>query len=464
MRRFARSLGMLSLMLMMSIGQETEVPLVAIKGKIVEVGAPLQLVADTDVKEFHWLEDGRYLVYLRELEPYKRYEPTRNNPALLQLRRANALYLYDPVAKRITLIHQNNIDFWAVALQGKGLVYAVRDEIARKHGDEPSDELLETVSVRTAIYLRAPVHSQPKLIAQYEGNRVHLYLSPKGRYLAVDSSTPQVLDLQTGRVIRTFEQSVIHYEWVSETMAYLVRRREPRDVDFAVYDVGTNQLRSISQEAYRKAVEQVITPDRYSLPDTTSNLQLKRELQPGNAQPPAARLSLHSLNAQTQRFRQAVVAHDADTWLYSLAPNESGIAYRSWRGQLFYIPLRKRDPKTLVEQLACGETPTPQAIRKHYVANGKQIATSLLMYCQDYDETFPPNADVADLIMPYIKNREVFLDLFTGQMIFSYLLDGQTLTTIENPAETPIGRLDWGDPEFVVVLFADGHVKLQPRR
>jgi hypothetical protein len=58
------------LMLLMGAGQESKNPCVAITGKMVEVGTPIQVTTETDVVEFQWLQNGRYLVYLREAQPY----------------------------------------------------------------------------------------------------------------------------------------------------------------------------------------------------------------------------------------------------------------------------------------------------------------------------------------------------------------------------------------------------------
>jgi len=465
MRCYASKLALLSLLLALSSGQEWKVPVVAIQGTIVEVDAPLQLVAETDVQDFRWLEGGRYLVYLREAHPgMESYAATPGNSSLMQRKRENALYLYDTTARRASLLHRNNIDFWEVALKGRAVLYAVSEKAIRQGEPGQPPRTDEIVSARMTLYLRLPHQSQPKVVAQFDEQWAVFDLSPEGRYLAIHASKLQLLDLQTGRIIRNFEEPFSYCQWASESLAYLTRYRKGRDPEFLMYDLRTDKLQPISQAAYEQAMAQLAVADRRAYPVATRNLQLRPESQPGDSQIPAAQLKLLSHGAQTERFRSTVVAHDSDAQLYSLAPDESGIAYRSWRGQLFYIPLSKRDPRTLSEKLACGQKLTQQDIRDYYLSNGKQIAMAALMYCQDYDELFPPNDNITNLLMPYIKNPEVFQDLFTGQMIFTYLLDGQSLGNIENIVETPLGRLDWGDPEVIVVLYADGHVKLERRK
>jgi hypothetical protein len=49
MRRSARCTGLLMLMLLMGIGQESRTPRVAITGKMVEVSAPIQVTTESDL-------------------------------------------------------------------------------------------------------------------------------------------------------------------------------------------------------------------------------------------------------------------------------------------------------------------------------------------------------------------------------------------------------------------------------
>ncbi len=469
MSRCARGLYLLSLLVTMSVGQEPTPPTVAIKGKIVEAGAPIQLVAETDVQAFDWLEGGRYLVYLRDPFPEREsYVQMRTDPSFYQLKRTNALYLYDPTTKRTTPIHQNNIDFWAVVLKGRAVLYVVSEEVARQSDLEGLPAPRETLSSQTRLYLRMPRQGKSQLIAQLNGRLFRLSLSgrlplsPDGRYVAITWLNPQVLDLQTGRVIRTFEKPLTYAHWTPDSTLCLATYRRGGDAEYALYDVRTDRLTPISKEQYKQLVEKSFEADYRAR--RSAHLQIEAVRYPNGSQAPAAYLLLQSLEARTERWREAIVAYDAHPDIYSLAPDESGIAYRSWRGQLFYIPLRKREPKTLPEKIACGQEPTQEDIHNYYLSNAKQINLSLLMYCADYDETFPPNSNISELLMPYLRNREVFLDIFTGQMVFTYLMDGQSLASIESPATTPVGGLDWGDPTMVVVLYADGHVKLEPRK
>jgi prepilin-type processing-associated H-X9-DG protein len=96
--------------------------------------------------------------------------------------------------------------------------------------------------------------------------------------------------------------------------------------------------------------------------------------------------------------------------------------------------------------------------------NLKSLGTALMMYAQDYDETFP-NMKTAEeakaLLMPYIKDEKFFHQPDTNALYqpipeISY----KSLATIESPADTlayyettPMADQKRG------VVFADGHVK-----
>ncbi|MFQ3612006.1 MAG: hypothetical protein SNJ72_10995, partial [Fimbriimonadales bacterium] len=147
-----------------------------------------------------------------------------------------------------------------------------------------------------------------------------------------------------------------------------------------------------------------------------------------------------------------------------VAPNENGLALVSVHDQLYYVPLTRRDPQTLEEALACGKKITDEKLARHFLSTGRQIAMALLMYAQDYDESFPlADTEVSQVLLPYLNNPSLLEHPLTKQPVFTYLLNGENLANIENPAETKMGIVDWGDPQFVVVIYVDGHAKMVPR-
>jgi hypothetical protein len=95
-----------------------------------------------------------------------------------------------------------------------------------------------------------------------------------------------------------------------------------------------------------------------------------------------------------------------------------------------------------------------EEMRKRKLSNAKQIGLAMMMYCQDYDESFPHiGSDVKDVIQPYLKNDSVFLDPLTGASIFSASYTEPRLAAINDPSITILGRLGG------IVIYADGHVK-----
>ncbi len=90
----------------------------------------------------------------------------------------------------------------------------------------------------------------------------------------------------------------------------------------------------------------------------------------------------------------------------------------------------------------CGCTTTTQNVlgQTDTLTNLKSVNTSLLMYAQDYDETFPitPNKEtVQRLLLPYNSNTTTYSDPNTGiPFEWNSYLSGKTLASIETPSTT----------------------------
>ena len=87
------------------------------------------------------------------------------------------------------------------------------------------------------------------------------------------------------------------------------------------------------------------------------------------------------------------------------------------------------------------------------LSNGKQLGLAILMYAQDYDETYPTPDGINGKLAPYLKNES----LFQG---FTYTFGGGSMSGVERPAETEMGFVT--GPGGRAVIFADGHVKWKP--
>jgi hypothetical protein len=145
----------------------------------------------------------------------------------------------------------------------------------------------------------------------------------------------------------------------------------------------------------------------------------------------------------------------SDSALAEVAPQGDAILYVA-HGAAFYREIRLTSPEAIREM-------QDRADREQYMRNARLIATALLMYVQDYDERFPPNfgdEGVAQVLLPYLKDMGIFE--VNSAFAFRYRMDGQSLANIESPATTEVGYLEL--PNGRVVIYADGHVKWQPRQ
>ena len=112
------------------------------------------------------------------------------------------------------------------------------------------------------------------------------------------------------------------------------------------------------------------------------------------------------------------------------------------------------------------------------LSNVKQASMGLQMYCQDYDEKFPPPGQWQAALNPYIKNTRVYVCPSRQELLSGYaynsLLDKKSVGDIAAPANAPtifesnVGLPNYADQlqSFTVphigvgaVGFADGHVK-----
>ncbi len=134
---------------------------------------------------------------------------------------------------------------------------------------------------------------------------------------------------------------------------------------------------------------------------------------------------------------QAIVCADGEQ--AHISPRGNAVAYLAqgvaWVTPLAYTP---REAFT-------------QALRAQTYRSAKQAMTAVLMYCQDYDETYPAASDhLGAAISPYLKNADIVDGL-------NYTYKGGPLADVESPATTIMGTFT--GPGGTVVLYADGHVK-----
>jgi hypothetical protein len=145
----------------------------------------------------------------------------------------------------------------------------------------------------------------------------------------------------------------------------------------------------------------------------------------------------------------------SDSALAEVAPQGDAILYVA-HGAAFYREIRRTSADTIREM-------QDRADREKYLSQARQIGVALMMYVVDYEEVFPPNfgdEGVSQVLLPYLKDMGIFE--VNGAFAFRYRMDGQSLANIESPATTEVGYLEL--PNGRMVIYADGHVKWQPRR
>jgi hypothetical protein len=147
---------------------------------------------------------------------------------------------------------------------------------------------------------------------------------------------------------------------------------------------------------------------------------------------------------------RALVSADSE-WA-KLAPDAGAVLFGA-HGAAWVAPLTRMPREQWLAQVWTAQ-------REVAVSNARQIGLGLLMYVQDYDQTFPPaGSAVVDQLRPYVKNREVFNSPGQDTPGFVYLYSGNTLGNVKEPASTIVGFLP--GPGGRAMIYADGHVRWQ---
>lgn len=84
------------------------------------------------------------------------------------------------------------------------------------------------------------------------------------------------------------------------------------------------------------------------------------------------------------------------------------------------------------------------------------------MYAQDWDGKFPPADNFSEALWPYLRNPDIFFRPGTRQNAFQ-CFPQTNMSDILRPSDTVIGIFDIGYG-WRIVIYADGHVKVVPKR
>jgi hypothetical protein len=135
----------------------------------------------------------------------------------------------------------------------------------------------------------------------------------------------------------------------------------------------------------------------------------------------------------------------ADAANATLLPANDVVVYHA-QGAVWATPLLRLDKAQFIAM-------RDAARRTTVLSNGKQLGLAVMMYAQDYDETYPTGDNINAKLTPYLKNDA----LFQG---FTYTFGGGAMSSVEKPAETELGFVT--GPGGRAVIYADGHVKWRP--
>ncbi len=442
--------------LMLCVGQQSEKGLLAIPDKMIEVGLPVQLsvspLAPTrgSTPGFYWLHGGRYLGFVALLEE----QDTIRMPNSL-------LYVYDTQMKRVRQIAPQPVS--AYLFTERNIYYLTTERTGNQN--------------RFTVYQYDPSSGQARSVytqgwqvpeeAILPPDLYTLSISPNQRYLLMSVNRGYVLlDLQTRReiIVEAIQNGSITPTGFldNENLLGMMFIPEEKLYERVALHIPSGTI------TRRVVVPREPTP----APQKAGNLRLKLD---------KGALYLVSLTTKSDRYQRVLLTYDCKALPSTpvmavegapelseleplseaqIAPDESGLAFVNIHGQLFYVPLKKREPQSLVEAVACGKEITDEMLVRHLTKNANQVGIALLMYATDYDEYLPLAGDVELVIRPYLRSPDVFKHPLTGQSIFIYLMNGQNLMEIREPARTQIGIFDWGDPNYVIAIYADAHAKL----
>lgn len=151
------------------------------------------------------------------------------------------------------------------------------------------------------------------------------------------------------------------------------------------------------------------------------------------------------LNADTAtNFLKALIASDVKGC--SLGPGSTMIAY--WdRYNVFVREIKSMPESEFTKLYADWE-------KKTLMDQSKQAALAITIYSADADDMLPLNNGSLESVYPYAKDSSIFDN-------FQYVLNGQSMGSINNPGGTVMGRISGRYGR--AIAYADGHVVWEPR-
>lgn len=189
------------------------------------------------------------------------------------------------------------------------------------------------------------------------------------------------------------------------------------------------------------------------------------ELKDDHAERTAQVTSLWLAAAEDHPLNHLCIAYDArewngpSSWIWSA--DSLRVAYIS-AGKGYIAELTVRDP-SLDEKARAGMPLSDEELQELMSANAKQLGAAMRMFSQDNDGNFPSDEATAQKSLdPYVADNNIYFRPGTKQNAFRLTFYGNA-SSLSNPSETVAGIID-GGRGWLIHIYADGHVKVVPRR
>ena len=124
----------------------------------------------------------------------------------------------------------------------------------------------------------------------------------------------------------------------------------------------------------------------------------------------------------------------------------------------------------VVSAWAVGQNLSPEQMRKRTqtLSSAKQIATSAMIYCADYDDMLPigkSTEQVKKLLMPYSKTMAIWNSENPGsRFLFNTNVTGVSMTVFSQPSRVPMVYESKAWPDGArVIAYVDSHARMEPK-